>query len=340
MQVLGGLGIVVVIVVAIVAIMILNFIHKLKGALGEFAKMAEGADSASPPRIHIKAAPEDGWQDPSTLLDNKQKAKRLGYNDLGTFSIDEMPGVIFNALVKPDESSYCIIYQHPQAGVWFDFVTKYDDNTGLTVSNAPMGGELDHRPGQKKVYLKNVDLSDLYSRMVVERDKTNLFKLSGSGEEFVAVFEKAYADEMDWRNGRGGASADEIRRVAQQSGMEVTDTMVKMAEAIKNQQSNEGLVVAFEERLKAAGDYGENEWQELRSRLIFIHDRLAFETLRDVLSQYSEEIALELPEGTSPRQFFRTFVENNRIALERLATLEDPIETDVYAVSSSRKVEI
>jgi hypothetical protein len=42
-------------------------------------------------------------------------------------------------------------------------------------------------------------------------------------------FEKAYADEMDWRAGRGGVTVDEVRRSAEATGRTFSEPQIQEA---------------------------------------------------------------------------------------------------------------
>lgn len=48
--------------------------------------------------------------------------------------------------------------------------------------------------------------------------------------EFVAVYEGAYADDMDWRLERGGATVDEVRRIAENMHGEFSEADIEAAQ--------------------------------------------------------------------------------------------------------------
>src|SRR5579883_486082 len=104
LQILGAFGVATLVVIAAGVITVFIIISKLKGVFKAFANVSS---SKAPARIHLKAASDTKWQHASDLAGNREAAMRLGFLDLGTFTIDEMPGVILDALVKPQESSFC-----------------------------------------------------------------------------------------------------------------------------------------------------------------------------------------------------------------------------------------
>lgn len=292
----------------------------------------------TPARIHVVPVDEARWKRVEDFAKNREAAIGLGFNDLGSFNVPEMPGVVLNAFVKPSEASYCMIYEHPQVGMWTEFVTRFDDGCALSVSNAPLGGELDTKPGNEKVTDKSKDLAGLYELMLRERDKSNFLTLSGSREEFISIFERAYADLMDWRNSRGGATAEEIKKVAQNTGKDYSDDVIRLTEVRQNEIACQQLIPAFEERLKESKNYSDQQWQEIQPKLIFVHDNLSSNMVRNLLRDNFPEVDdIDLPEGQSVRALFSKL--NSQLPHEKqvkvLATLEKPLETDVYVRSMS-----
>jgi len=80
-----------------------------------------------------------------------------------------MGGVRLQAWVHPDLGLYSVVYTSPQAGVWADVVTKYEDRTSLTYSNSAHGGKLKQRPGRENVFFKGLGTDELHRKMLAER---------------------------------------------------------------------------------------------------------------------------------------------------------------------------
>jgi len=59
-------------------------------------------------------------------------------------------------MFKASENLWASFMKQDGLGAWVDMVMKYEDGTSTTWSNAPMGQDLDHRPGHDKVYDKEL----------------------------------------------------------------------------------------------------------------------------------------------------------------------------------------
>ena len=146
------------------AVFFIVFLSRLKTLL----KLAKGAGS-TPVRIHLSEAPAPvQWKKSAEQEKCREFALKNGFQDLGSYSVDEMPGTVLNGFTKPQEGTNLIFYEHPIAGFWVELATRYADDSGITVSNAPRGGELDARPGRKKISAVGKDLPELYELLLKE----------------------------------------------------------------------------------------------------------------------------------------------------------------------------
>ncbi|HEY0074934.1 MAG TPA: hypothetical protein VGB77_12595, partial [Abditibacteriaceae bacterium] len=228
------IGIVVCVFVVLLILGVLFLVWKLKRAFSDIKDSLGDLQMpmALPARIHPLRREKLTWADEEAVNKLLQPLWRLGFQDAGSYEIEEMPGVKVRGLARPEETLWAVVYEHPQAGAWMDFVTRYADENGstigsLTTSNASQGDELEHRPNHDKIYDKSLDADGLYQRHLAAR-RTDISWHPVMPENFQAEFEKAYANEMDWRFSRGGVTEDELRAIAAKSGTEVTDEEIKM----------------------------------------------------------------------------------------------------------------
>jgi hypothetical protein len=262
--------------------------------------------------------------------------EELGFEAAGAYTTEEMPGLRMAGYAKPDQSTYGLVYEHPQAGVFADLVTLYEDGTSLTYTTTDQGRGLDQRPGHGKVYGPGLDMTTLYRRLVAERPNRPLKPITTDG--FAASFEQAYADEMDWRNARGGPTEDEIRAI---SGEDISDEDVAAVREVLAEQAAEGLLAALQEEFLERTTMSAQEWEEARDRIVYIHDRLDADSLAGELSllvperleeRVTEAVEQELASGKTPRDAAAAALERvaGEDAPEKLATLERPLPADVY----------
>lgn len=157
------------------------------------------------------------WLNKTKIADLVDNFQKHGFELTGNYDCPEMPGVKIAGFVKPSEHLIAVIYDHPIAGIWEDICVEYNDGESLTVSNAPMGQEMDHMPGTTKVYMKGSALEEMLSKILAE--KKNKGRKSITRETFSSSVEEAYKKEMKWRMERGGPTALEVKRVADEMGV-------------------------------------------------------------------------------------------------------------------------
>jgi len=234
-----------------------------------------------------------------------------GFRRIGAFSIREMP-VTLVALLHASERAYAVVYQHPKSGVWSDVCLYYADAGSLTVSNTPLGGMLDQRPAHVKVYDASAD-----ERRIVEMMRGALAPgaplRAVSEAAFVSDFQRAYQDEMDWRMGRGGATLDEVRRVAAGMPERFGEATIAQAREIVEKDAMEKLTLRCREAFAATLNGA--EWERIQEEIVVIHERLApgdaWAELSGMLDEPSEAMAARAGE----------LIERDTPALELVETL-------------------
>lgn len=332
LQVLGILFLLVVVLI-IVAVFVVK--AKLKGALSSLADLKY---TVIPPRVHLRREETPDWHDPEGAVKLIEAVRSCGFQESAFYHIEEMDYVRLTALTNEESRVYSVVYEHDKAGVWVDFVARYEDGTALTYSTARQGGELEQRPGDGKVYAPDLEPPVLYQRILREMPQRPL--ASVSGEQFPATFEKAYADEMDWRNSRGGVSEEEIRAIAAASGDEVTEEMIAEIREQKTSEAYESLSEGLTERFLAQTDLSAAEWEKVRERLVFIYDTLPPGMVWDLYLSSgwdeekgpSEDFVKNRVRETSPREAFAEM--NEKLPEERrfnkIGRIAEPLVADVY----------
>jgi len=185
------------------------------------------------PPLRIQLVPVDDRAKGRFADSHRRELEGLGFAPIGTFQIPEMRGVTVVAFTHVAKSVCAVVYRHPLAGVFMDMASMTEDNRGLTVTNAPMGGNLDQPPGRAKVYLPKAPVRTLLDRMLAERPAGPYRRLDQSN--FVRVFESEYAHEMEWRKRRGGPTPEEVRREAHAMGIHSEQTIQKATEQLREQ---------------------------------------------------------------------------------------------------------
>lgn len=171
------------------------------------------------PVLEISLVPTDNprWSRKKKIAELIDIFQKHGFELAGHYECPEMPVVKISGFVKPSEQIIGVIYDHSIAGIWTDVCIEYNDEESLTVSNAPMGQEMDHMPGSEKIYMKGSSLEEMLSKILTERK--NKARKTITREEFSSNFEEAYKKEMKWRMDRGGPTALEVKKVADEMGV-------------------------------------------------------------------------------------------------------------------------
>lgn len=205
----------------------------LRAKFRKFVKnlAAEGGSSAdeTPLRIQLRPAPDHSWGTVGEIARHRAVFLQNGLQEAGTFTISNIPGIALQAFADPARSAYAVVYEHPTVGIWMDIYTRFADDSSVTYSNAKTAGLLDSPPGHEK---KRFPAEAAPEEIVADFYATRPSKPAEphTVEEFARRFEKAYYEDMVWRAQRGGATREEIERVAAQMDTPVDPASIDLAQ--------------------------------------------------------------------------------------------------------------
>jgi hypothetical protein len=145
------------------------------------------------------------WQNQTATQNLTGPLLARSFAEVGDFSIAEMPQLKVRFLVKPTNSTYACIYEHPKLGTWLDLVSRYEDGTTAIFSTARDPG-MEHRPGDMMVHAPELTADMLYTRTVKERPRRSLVNVDA--KSVVKLFQDAYREQTEWRKKRGPSAAD------------------------------------------------------------------------------------------------------------------------------------
>ncbi len=332
--ILQVLGAILLLIILALVVFVLTIRAKFRKLFRDLQSHAEDAMvTATPPRIHLRAVDSIDWADEEAIEALTVPLPGLGFEDAGQYEFREMKGVQLHAWVNPEQAAVAVVYEHPTAGAWMDFVTQYEDGTRITFTNTGQGGGLDHQPGHTIERRPGLDPQALYREFLEARPRRPAIPV-GAGE-FVAVFEEAYAAEMDWRNARGGPTERAIRAIAAESGFMDDDALVEATREQMQEQALEDLDTTLRRRFSQETSLSVAEWERVRDRLVIVHDRLTPERLDETTADWVDDDVLApsaVALGQSPREAFAAF--NARLPSGRrfvkLGEVKEPIEAEVY----------
>src|SRR4030095_529086 len=113
--------------------------------------VGQAALNQQPDTISLSPAGPKAWKNAQGAIAFATPLSDRGFQDAGTHTIAEMPGVIVRLMAKPEEHFYAAIYEHPQVGHWMDLVTLFQDGTSVTFTTSKPTG-LAPRPGHPSLH--------------------------------------------------------------------------------------------------------------------------------------------------------------------------------------------
>ena len=278
------------------------------------------------------------------LMRRVEGLEREGFTRAGCFEVQPMDGVRVVGLVHEQDDLAAAVYRHPQAGVWADLVAVYVTAGSLTVSNAPHGAELDHRPAHHKIYepvMDEQDLMDLMRRKVGTRERRPV-----SPGSFREHFEADYAAEMRWRMDKGGATLQEIERVVANTNSEFSSKEIARAKAVLAARVTPDLDSKVREAFAAQMTGAEWEWALRRGVIIRADLTLGeledpiYNALEDadLLGRYEEPLEACWEDSLDGEASLSTIVMRVNAVLPqdhrfyKVAEITEPIEAQLYVL--------
>jgi hypothetical protein len=339
--VLQVFGVIFLLLVVLLIVVVLTIRAKIRGFVRNLEGIAKTlAAGNTPARVHLRPMAVPSWENLEAVEAQVEPLSALGFVQGGSYQVDEMEGLAIQAWFNAERGVTAVVYEHPVAGVWTDMVTRYQDGTIATFANTGQGSGVDHAPGHVVERFPGIGSAELFERFLADRPDRPW--VTPSPDAFVDAFEKAYADEMDWRNSRGGATEDEIRRIAQLSGETYDEEVVQATRRMAEARAAVQLDEAIRERFLAEATMSAAEWEAVRDRVVVVHDRMTQDTFAEAITQsFDGEYDWDadgLPQidrddpGKSPRRLFAEinagFGDGRRC--RKLGVVHQPVEADVY----------
>jgi len=302
---------------------------------------------STPLEIHLTGDAYNSFKDQKKLMELSDEMEKLSFTKAGCYSIKEMEGVRIAAFVNTERKYYGVIYEHPAVGFFADIAANYQDETTITASNAPTGGQLDHMPGSIKIYKKSAPISELFNEVDSHIGEKPLADVSA--ESFKPDFEKAYSREMEWRAMRGGATEAEIRRVAEDMDENFDDDTVDMAKSAIKAGASFQLLQVCRNRFINENIITEGRWKARENLLVIIHENMnsddALEELYALdgfeLEDEQDETRIREIIGNEPSKIagFEKAIASitDKIRFSKLGEISKPMRAALYEVEEILK---
>ena len=171
--------------------------------VGRFAlkKIGESAMAKVPDQIQLSPVEKPQWKDESAIQQQAAPLVRAGFNDLGTYSVDKMPGVLIRILFQPQTYVAAHITEHPKAGNWIEFATRYVDGGSDFLTTLPDQGITPPPFVRNARAARGTPTDSLYQQHVQQRKPRGIKPVAPS--QVILEFEDAYLAYMIWKNNKG-----------------------------------------------------------------------------------------------------------------------------------------
>jgi hypothetical protein len=172
--------------------------------------IAASALAKVPDTIRLTPAGPSPWLEPAAVAELCDSLRARGFEDGGSFTVDEMPGVVVSLFADPRRSLWGAAYEHPRAGRWIEVVTRYADDTSATYTTLPRTG-LAPLPGHIHVHAPGLDAEQLLAKAMAERPRGAMRDVAAA--EAARRFVESYAEGVAKRK-QVGVSRKEVVAVA------------------------------------------------------------------------------------------------------------------------------
>lgn len=325
---LQGIGLAALIIVGIVVLGIAWFGYKIyrmvKGA------MAGGGMAA---RIRLVETEEEGHH-PNETAALVSHFESLGFERAGRYRIDELQGLILDALIKPEEEMAAAIYDHPNFPVFYDVTAIDHEGNCFTITTSPLSHPDNVPAGSQVVIAKGLPVQEAVRRMRAERPEGNWQTIER--ENVVAAIEDAYAKSMDFQIRKGTISEAYVRQIAAVSNPKAKLTAEMIEQAIKqHEQSLRGLIEeACIANFLKTHSLPAADWERARDHVIVVHDRLEIVDIKALIDPYMPDgQEAKLPrEPLPPQEMFLKYLEKYRLMakFKYLGAVQSPVPARLF----------
>lgn len=239
-----------------------------------------------PMRLNFHRDDDLNWADEEALKRDTAYLLAEGFQQVGDFEAEESP-VSMRAFVHTEKRIWAAIQSVYGMKQWTDLVTRYADGTTCTFANLADHG-MDRPPWRTAYFLPDTTIPDLLERCLADRPPGKAM-LSASAEDFPEVVSDAYAREMDWRMERGGVTVEEIVRTLAKDNQMAEPHSIRMIQFGWTQAISTFLDDQCQQKFLEDGGVSAREWEEVRDRVLVIHDRTPANAFADLLFEDDDD---------------------------------------------------
>lgn len=326
---------------AYVAWRIWRFFRQLRRMAGSLEPLAVGLVPTA--RITLQPVAHPDWTDLDRIEEFAGPLRAAGFVDVGMYdAVPTMSRLL--VLLHPDDRLYAVVRQQPAQAVALDLLAPLADESVWVYSTDPQRTVLDPPEFVTAHSYPHLAAPALLAEFLADLPKRPRQRVSRGA--FPKFYESLWAREFAWRVERGGLTDEEIQRLTAGGG-----ELLDRSESLRLQW-DEAVHDYYEDQLQdsllATGRFTAREWEKIRDRVCFVHDKLSWE---DVLAICDLSPAFEEDDEEDESQDERIAREAERIAaafppkiafprindlllpadrFQKIATVDRPLAADVY----------
>lgn len=331
LQVIGSL------VVGVVVILLAIYLY-IRIKLGKYANI-DTSEDLTPLLIHLNEEIDPDWIAKKNAQKIENELIDLGFTPDKTYNVVEMEGMQLKAFFKTPFTA--ILYTHPVAGLWVDMGAETENGIEYTVSNVPMGGEMDTPPHAKKYWHKEFTPAELYTKLKEVIGSEPIKALDAS--TFRDYFENVYKKEMQWKNKNGGIGFEEFMRVIENDPKNYKDDEIMEAfHEVKRKELRKWHNGAIEE-YKKQESISENDCYDIYDYKLIVpskSDPIGFIRYLADVYYLNEEQAKKLENRYSGKEITIQALFNQinegfspELRAVKISTIDYPIDIEIYEMS-------
>ncbi|TWT33072.1 hypothetical protein [Blastopirellula retiformator] len=302
------------------------------------------------PPMRIKLQPNPGirWLD-ADFVERVQEYLQLNrFHPLGDFSSEEMrtvsPDFRVEAFWQPQHCVLAELQQTSAKELFVEFTSVGEaEQTYAVVVSSPF--QLDLSP---KFNVRLLSKDELYESLEVfyQNRPTDRPFQSLDAPRYVELFQRFYAEGIDWRIERGGLTADELARVVAFEGGTYSDELLSAVNTAWRFKYSEFLSANLRASFRVEYFISDDEWNRIRYRLVFVHHKQllwqVFQTWEPVYAcvnntgdneayaRHCDSLRSGM-DGKAPRQAFAELNEKlGQLRFKPYGQMSSPIAADVY----------
>lgn len=282
------------------------------------------------------------WQQPKTAGLVEQMSA-LGFDEIGRFSVPEMPTMQLWAGHHSQDGVVAAIYDHAQMPSFFDIVRVYGDYATCTVSTNPIHDPENVPQGSACIADPAMTPQTALETLRAQPVADNVMPVDAGN--FSPVFTELYARSIDHILAKQSPDAGKMlqvgARMSEATGQplpQLDERQMQMAVDMQRASRLSALQEAIVDRFLQSGQVEAREWERVRDRVMVVHDLLSREDAADLARsaadhEISQRVVDEVvAEALSPLDTFEKIAmalpESQRLRL--LGEVDHPLYAQIY----------